>query len=490
MIIKNKPSVVQRVDEYTFDLLETDKVKPSNKLIKFGTAGMRGKNAPGINNINADTILMATQALIEYYRDSSNKKVVVGYDNRLSSKYYAMLVVIKLQEEGFEPIMSEKTVPTPVLSLAVNKMKALAGVMITASHNSMEYNGYKLFLEGGYQATSKVTDKIYEIMQSDIEVEYPKPELILANIQNTFNALELFKEFITDNYLEDYSENKLNILFSGMCGVGQPYVEYLLNTLFKNEYKVDSVGYHSQSALFVESVNPEEDSAWYQVINQGKSQHKDLLIAVDPDSDRVAFCVKSGKRYRRLSGQEISILLTAYLTETKDVKPTDLIVKTNVTTDFVKELWPGVVEDVPVGFKNIAQKMSDNFVAGFEESCSFNMDNKIHDKDPFSTIICMVKLANLVKDKYNQTLCDYLESIYDEHCVDLHFETLSYTGDNRNSEIIEKVNSFIDDDIYTVHDVTDGCVVYKGEDKLVKTTIRESGTEPKTKLYIEVTKSR
>jgi len=118
------------------------------------------------------------------------------------------------------------------------------------------------------------------------------------------------------------------------------------------------------------------------------------------------------------------------------------------------------------------------------------MDNKIHDKDPFSTIICMVKLANLVKEKYNQTLCDYLESVYDGHCVDLHFETLSYTGDNRNSEIAEKINSFIDDDIYTVHDVTDGCVVYKGPNKLVKTTIRESGTEPKTKLYIEVTKNR
>lgn len=465
-------------------ILDSRTLKTNDTPLKFGTAGIRGEMAPGDNYINSKTILKATAAVGEYFKTCKHRTVLVGYDGRVLSSEYAQLTAYKLQRMGFNVILSNRSVPTPVFSLCMSMLNAVFGVMITASHNPMQFNGYKLFIEDGKQAEADVTDEIQKLMSSTLDYELKDYE----DVDRTFlyfGPLEIFKSYVSASYKR--AKNEMSLMYSPMYGVGEPYMATFLEMVFGTHYM--TVPEHRESQVFLESANPEEPAAWETIFKQpiDKKDKPDLIFATDPDSDRISFCAKTAKNdYILFKGQEIAIMLTAYLAETRDVKYKDTIVKSNVTTDVVERIWPGMTVNVPVGFKNIAEKMDPHFVAGFEESCGFNLRRDILDKDPYSSIFEIINMANFVKKTYGVTLDEYLDIIYDRYDLEAEFLTKSFTGDEETiKKGIEEIVSHYVKYKVELNNIDEQVIFYNNSIAKTKITIRKSGTENKTKLYID-----
>lgn len=510
--------------------------------LEFGTGGLRGIMGAGTNRMNRYTVGMATQGLANYIRKHhpvAGTCLCISHDNRNHSREFALITADVLSANGFDVYIFDSLRPTPELSYAVRLKKAVAGVMITASHNPKEYNGYKVFWSDGGQVTSPVDKEIVAEVNrigSPAEVRFLPGEG--AGIIRTMG------EDVDSAYLKDIlsltlspesvaRHNDIRIVYTPLHGTGVRLVPRALDMLgFKNVFHVPEQDVNDGDFPTVKSPNPEEPSALKMALETAERNSADIVLATDPDADRVGVAVRDGNgKMILLNGNQTASILTYYiLTRWKELgklscqkEPGKLscqkelgtlscqnpyIVKTIVTTELLKAIALdfGVrTYDVLTGFKYIAEVVKENegravFVCGGEESYGFNVGEFVRDKDAVISCSMVAEAAAWAADR-GKTLYGLLEEIYSKYGY-YREKLLSYTMKGKSG--LEKIASLMAEfravplksvggaPVVRVIDYAEpektglpssNVLQYVAEDGTVL-TVRPSGTEPKIKFYI------
>jgi phosphoglucomutase len=490
--------------------------------LEFGTGGLRGKMGVGTNRINKYTIGMATQGLANYILsrvEGDDLSVCISYDSRNNSELFAQIAADVLSANGLHVYIFDGIRPTPELSYAIRKKGSIAGVMVTASHNPKEYNGYKVFWSDGAQIMSPV-DK-------DIVAEVAKitdPSQVKFEKGEGCGKVERMGSEMDEAYLSDIlslmlspearaAHPDLKIVYTPLHGCGVRLVPECLKRLgFKNVYNVPEQDVSDGDFPTVPSPNPEEPAAMKMALEVAEREQADIVMATDPDADRLGIAVRDNDgKIVQFTGNQTAALLTWYILnrwkELGKLDPSKYIVKTIVTTELVADIARSFgVEcfNVLTGFKYIADVIRRNedtreFICGGEESYGFNVGQFVRDKDAVISCSMVAECAAWAADR-GLTLYRLLKKIYSEYgyrreeMVSLVREGKSgaeeiqriMTDYRRNvpTEIAGvKVNRVID---YAQPDKTgqpkSNVLQFFNEEGDV-VTIRPSGTEPKIKFY-------
>lgn len=518
-------------DETKQDLLsikdDDEEIKDRfHQSLKFGTAGLRGKLGAGTNRMNVYNVAQATQGfadtIAEAGDEAKKKGVAIAYDVRHKSEEFAKVTAEVFAANGIKVYIHKEIQPTPVCSYTIRKLGNVAGVMVTASHNPREYNGYKAYNHEGSQILDETADKILgHIAEHPDFFEIPRMDFDKA-------LKEGIVEYVDDQLIEDYIkevkactindeaiDKNINVVYTPLNGCGNKLVRRILDERgFKNVHIVKEQENPDPDFTTVGYPNPEDPKAFKYSETLGKEVGADLLLATDPDSDRCAVEIrdKDGE-YKFLTGNLIGSLLANYILEALAAKgqlpENGAVVKSLVSTDLVKPIANkyGVrVYDVLTGFKNIyavANELDENesgkFIFGFEESIGYNYKDFVRDKDAVNSAMMITEMAAYYKER-NKSLLDVIEDLFKEFgyysndVISIVLEGLD--GQERISRIMSKVrNNPIKElcglKVKTIIDYQ------KDETGLPKSNVlkyylednswfalRPSGTEPKIKLYI------
>ena len=504
------------------------------KSLEFGTGGLRGIMGVGTNRMNKYTVAMATQGLANYvissFKDTKNLKAAVAYDCRNNSPLFAKITASVLAANGIHVYLFDKLRPTPELSFAVRQLGCQVGVMITASHNPKEYNGYKAYWDDGGQFVAphdtNVIDEVLKIKSlEDIKMS--------GNEDN----IEIIGEDIDKIYLDRVEKNCLlpdvirrhkdiKIVYTPLHGTGVTLVPAILQRLgFTNVTMVKEQAINDGNFPTVKSPNPEEKSALEMAIALAKDIDADIVMATDPDADRVGIAVKrKDGQWMLLNGNQTASVLTYYLVNQWKVNNKligkEFIVKTIVTSELIKDIAErnGVKSyDVLTGFKFIADKIKELegkevFIGGGEESYGYMIGDFVRDKDAVSTCAMIAEIAAWAADN-GKTFFDVLIDLYKEYGF-YKEDLLSMTkkGKSGNEEIKQmmvdyrsnppkeiagsKVVCIKDYQLQTSTNLQTGdveSIVLPKSNVLQfftedgsKVSVRPSGTEPKIKFYFGV----
>ena len=479
--------------------------------LAFGTGGLRGLIGAGTNRMNIYTVGRATFGFGEYLSQKWKKpSVVIAYDSRYKSREFAFLAADILSSMGIKAYVFNELTPTPVLSYAVRKLGASGGIVITASHNPKEYNGYKVYNEHGCQITDEAAKAITQNIEKFGYFENYKSNKDLVEVIYD----EVFKQFISE--MQTLSLRKVQkefapkIVYTPLHGTGRKYVVEILSRIGVNELmmvKEQELPDHAFTTC--PYPNPEEKEALNLALQYAKENSADMVLATDPDADRVGVAIREeGGEYRRLTGNETGVLLMNYMLEAKRENGTlgknATVVKTIVTTDMAFEIAKtyGVnVEEVLTGFKYIGEKMdeTDNFVMGLEESYGYLVGKHARDKDAVSAVMLIAEMCAYYKSQ-GKTLAAVLDGLYSRYgyyATDL--QTFSYPGEMGMKEmqaVMERIrnNPFQEIDGGRV-EFTDFSLGINGLPKSnvlrfrndrINVILRPSGTEPKLKIYFQI----
>ncbi len=491
--------------------------------LEFGTGGLRGIMGAGTNRMNRYTVGMATQGLANYIkknRQAHGTCICISHDNRNYSREFACITADVFSANGFDVYIFESLRPTPELSYAVRLKKAIAGVMVTASHNPKEYNGYKVFWSDGGQVTSPVDKEIV----AEVNAIGSPSEVMFVPGEGAGRIHEMGED-VDSLYLKDIlsltlspdsvaRHNDIKLVYTPLHGTGVKLVPRALAALgFKNVYHVPEQDVNDGDFPTVKSPNPEEPSALKMAIAVAERNGADIVLATDPDADRVGIAVRDGKgEMVLLNGNQTASILTYYiLTRWKELGKLDgrqYIVKTIVTTELLKAIASdfGVkTYDVLTGFKYIAELVKKNeghatFVCGGEESYGFNVGEFVRDKDAVISCSMIAEAAAWAADS-GKTLYGLLMDIYAKYGYYrekmLSFTMKGKTGLERIASLMagfraEPLKSLGGVPVARVIDYTEpektglpssNVLQYVAEDGTVLTA-RPSGTEPKIKFYI------
>lgn len=497
--------------------------------IKFGTAGLRGVMQSGSNRMNIYTVRKATQGLANYLNSKSNNFetkeliIVISYDSRINSKLFAWESASVMAANNIKVYLTSELAPTPFLSYCIRKLGAQAGIMITASHNTAEYNGYKCYGRDGAQIDEIISNEIYGyISRVDIFNDINRIEYELG-IENS--KIKFIGESLTDAYLNEIlsqrilkttSEN-LNITYTPLNGAGNKYVRKALKLSgFEQVSVVKAQEEPDGNFTTCPYPNPEKIEAFHEAIKVAKLNESDIILATDPDSDRLGVCVKQEDGYRLLSGNEIGALLTDYILKCRSDKKLlpkrGVICKTIVSTmmvDKISENYGCEVKNVLIGFKNIAREImeleksgrEEDYVFGFEESNGYLCGSYVRDKDAVSASILVCEMAAYYKHKFGLDLMQVLEKMYSKYGY-FGEKTLSYEfgGPSSNSKIQKIMEFFREAKVLSIgNNKVENTLDYLYFDGNLKSNIielrlendakliiRPSGTEPKMKFYVLV----
>ena len=413
-----------------------------HKDLEFGTGGMRGEIGPGTNRMNIYTVRKASSGLAAYIKDAGKEAmkrgVVIAYDCRHKSREFAMEAAKTLATRGIQTYVFEDLRPTPVLSFAVRHLNAFSGIVITASHNPPEYNGYKVYGPDGGQLVPEEADKVIEKVsqtESELSIEVcPEEEL------KNKGLIQIIGEEVDEVYLQKLvtiSENRdlknkddIKIVFTPLHGTANKFVRKGLEALqYKNVYVVKEQEQPDPDFSTVKSPNPEEHAAFELAIRYGRDVDADLLIGTDPDADRLGIAVKNERgEYQVLTGNQTGALLLHYLLSQKQKKGTlpqnGVMLKTIVTSDLGKEIASSFgVETVEVltGFKFIAEKIQEyhtsgkyQFLFGYEESYGYLIGDFARDKDAVQAAVLAAEMCAYYKEQ-GMSLYDALLKLFDEY---------------------------------------------------------------------------
>lgn len=521
----------EKFDEKTHKELE--EIKNNDEEIKdrfyssleFGTAGLRGKLGAGTNRMNEYMVAQATQGfadtISEMGEDAKKAGVSISYDVRHKSEEFAKITAEVFAANGIKVYIHKEIEPTPVLSYTVRHLKTSAGVMITASHNPMEYNGYKAYNAEGSQILDETADKIlghieehpdfFEI--SRIDFEKGLEEGIIEWVPESVIE-DYVKEILACTINEDIDKD-INIVYTPLNGTGNKLVRRILNERgFKNIHVVPEQENPDPDFTTVGYPNPEMPAAFEYSERLGKKVNADLLLATDPDADRCAVEINEGNgEFVFLTGNKIGALLTNYILEALDkngeLPKNGAVVKSLVTGDLIAPICEkyGVKKyDVLTGFKNIFAVANEldrtgegKFIFGFEESIGYNYKDFVRDKDAVNSAMMIAEMAGYYK-KQGKSLLDVLNDIYKEHgyysndVISITLQGLD--GKARIGRIMEEFRNNPLESLAGLETVK--IIDYKlDETGLPKSNvlkyyfeddswvaIRPSGTEPKIKLYI------
>lgn len=514
---------------------KTELIESFYKDLEFGTGGLRGIMGAGSNRMNIYTVGAATQGLANYLKEAFSDlpqiSVVVGHDVRNNSRKFAEIVAAIFSANGIKAYLFENFRPTPELSFAIRHLGCQSGVNITASHNPKEYNGYKAYWADGAQIIAphdvNIIDNVNKI-KSVSEIKFDgNPDLIQIIGKEVDDAfLAAIKELsLSPDVIKRHSD--LKIVYTPIHGTGVEMIPASLkNYGFTNIIHVPEQDVPSGDFPTVESPNPEVPSAMAMAIAKAKEVGADLVVASDPDADRIGCVIRDNNgEYVLINGNQIVMILLNYLmtrnAELGKLKGNEYIVKTIVTTETIKSIadaWNIKMYDCYTGFKWIAAVIRDNegtsrYLGGGEESYGFLAEEFARDKDSVSAISLMAEICAWAKDK-GMDFLQMLQDIYIKYGFSRE-EGISVVrkGKSGAEEIVAMMKAFRtnppkslggskvaiikDYASLTLTDVAAGTVgklempttsnvlQYFTEDG-TKVSIRPSGTEPKIKFYIEV----
>lgn len=493
--------------------------------LEFGTGGLRGIMGVGTNRMNKYTVGVATQGLANYIlkQAGSDYKVAIGYDSRNNSDVFSKAAAEILSSNGISVYLYDDIHPISLLSYAVRSLGCIAGVVVTASHNPKEYNGYKVYWTDGAQVIPPHDKNIIE------EVLKVKPEEVKTG---DASRVTLIGKDIEDKYMNDLmgylvnpdiikKHHDIKIVYTPIHGSGYKMVPMALRKAgFTNLTTLEGAQPPNGNFPTVESPNPENPEALQIAVNKAKEIGAELVMGTDPDCDRMgcALLTKDGS-YMYLTGNQIGSIISYYLiTNKKNVKD-PYIVKTIVTTELARAIADAnnvKLYDVLTGFKWIAdiieRTKEGTYLFGFEESFGYCINSNVRDKDGVSSCLMLAEVLAYCKDN-NMTLADYLESIYEKYGY-FYEETISitkkgadgakaiadlmtYYRNNLPKEIsgveVVSISDYEKKEVYDnsgkkISDIAlpkSNVLQYILADK-TKITVRPSGTEPKIKFYFEV----
>jgi len=511
------------------------------KNLDFGTGGLRGVIGAGTNRMNLYTVRKATQGLANYIikQGTQDKGVAIAYDSRLMSKEFADETALCLNANGIKSYVFSTLHPTPMLSFAVRYLNATAGVVITASHNPPEYNGYKVYWEDGAQITPP---RDSEIISEVNAVEDFKDAKIISKEEAIAKRLYcMISEELDDAYMEELKKliihpdvikevaDDIKIVYTPFHGTGNIPVRRILTELgFKHVYVVKEQELPDPEFTTLEYPNPEDAKAFTLALKLAKEVDADIVLATDPDADRLGIYAKDDKsgEYKAFTGNMSGMLIAEYIlrerTKMGTMPENPALVKTIVTTNLADPIAADYnvnLVEVLTGFKFIGEQIkwfiennTYNYVFGLEESYGCLAGTHARDKDAVVAVMCLCEVAAFCK-KQGITVWDQMINIYEKYgyyAEGIHTVTLKgIEGADKIKAIMEalrqnppkefaglKVISFRD---YKLHEITDIATGAKSETNLPTSNVlyfdlennswccmRPSGTEPKIKFYMGV----
>ncbi len=511
------------------------------KELEFGTGGMRGIIGAGTNRMNIYTVRKATQGLANFIlkQGTQAKGVAISYDNRRMSTEFANVAALCLAANGIKAYIFESLRPTPELSFALRTLGCTAGIMVTASHNPPEYNGYKVYWEDGAQVTApKDKEIITEVlnisdyhslktMDKDEAVKAGLYQVIGKEIDDAY-MVELKKQIIHPDIIAEVASD-IKIVYTPLCGTGNKPVQRVLSELgFKNVYVVPEQENPDPDFTTLEYPNPEDPKAFTYALKLAKEKDADIVLATDPDADRLGVYAKDQKtgEYVAFTGNMSGMLIAEYILREKRATGTmpenpamiTTIVTTNMTFPITASYDVKLIE-VLTGFKFIGEQIKlfeqnggNNYVFGLEESYGCLAGTHARDKDAIVAVMCLCEVASFCK-KQGKTLWDMMLEMYEKYG---YFKETQYTitlkgidGAKQIAEIMDKLRknppkAFGDLKVLKFRDYQEDVIVdmetgAKTSTGLPKSNVlyfelpdnnwccaRPSGTEPKIKFYIGV----
>lgn len=505
--------------------------------LEFGTGGLRGIIAAGTNRMNIYTVGMATQGLANYIisQGGADRGIVIACDSRRKSDIFSREAAMILAANGIKVYLFDDIMPTPLCSFAIRHLKAISGIVITASHNPPEYNGYKVYWDDGGQIippqdTAIITevgkvDSINKIRKIDFEEGKKKGKITIIGEEIRIAYISQLEKVA----LRPRGNSDLKIVYSPLHGTGYKIMPRVLmhfgfnNLLCEPEQSIPDGNFPT-----VEYPNPEEKATVQRAVDLAKAHNADLLLATDPDADRMGVGFKDDKgEYLLISGNQIGTMLEYYILQRKKENGTlpenAAIIKTIVTTDLQSEIardFNCKLVDVLTGFKWIGSEMakfdktgSNTFIFGGEESYGYLPVNFVRDKDAISSCYFFVEMADWLRQQ-NRSLYDFLKEIHLKYSV-YHEDLKSLTL--KGLDGMDKINRIMTsfrtnppkvlgglkvtrvDDIKSLKRID----ILLGKEENIeglppsnvlqffledgsKVTVRPSGTEPKIKFYFSV----
>ncbi len=500
--------------------------------LEFGTAGLRGVLGAGTNRMNIYTVRKATQGLAEYMKEVGGKSAAIAYDSRIKSDRFAREAARVLAANGIKVYLYKELMPTPMLSYAVRQLACTAGIVVTASHNPSKYNGYKAYGADGCQLSVENSAKVLEYV--DKVAMFGGAKLTDFDAALADGSIEYISEELIDRYLDDVASqaiepvtSDLKVIYTPLNGTGNKPVRRILEKIgIKNVTVVPEQEYPDGNFPTAPYPNPEIRQAFECGLALARKQPADLLLATDPDADRVGIAVKDGDDYTLMSGNEVGALLLNYILSRRAANGTlpqnPVAVKTIVSTQLaakIAEKYGCQMIDVLTGFKYIGEQVGlleekgedHRFVFGFEESYGYNASRFVRDKDAVIASMLICEMAAYYKGE-GKSLLEVLADLYKEHgifcCSQNGFTFEGASGMETMQNIMaslrkdppkeingDEVTAVLDFGVSIETDTATGKqtpitlpksdVLYyrmgNGGDNVI---VRPSGTEPKIKIYI------
>ena len=480
------------------------------KALAFGTGGLRGIIGAGTNRMNVYTVGKATFGLAEYLLETGGTSIAIAYDSRNKSAEFARLAAEIMSAKGIKAYLFSELTPTPVLSFAVRHLGASAGIVITASHNPKEYNGYKVYNSLGCQITDEaakaITAKIEEYGYFN---EFTANEQLICMLGEDVKSafLTAIKQFSLTKITE---ENAPTVVYSPLHGTGRKYVQAILKEIGVSKvYTVEEQELPDGNFTTCPYPNPEEKAALSLALRDAKKYSPDLVMATDPDADRVGIAVPDENgEYVLLNGNETGSILLYYILLKKcemGVACTrSTVIKTIVTTDIIFDMakeFGAEVKEVLTGFKYIGEALeeTEDYLLGLEESYGYLVGTHARDKDAVSAVMMLAEACAYFKGK-GKGMYAVLQEIYARYgYYQTELKSISLPGKDGMEKmqiILENVRKNplkeIDGEAFTFNDFSQGLYGLPKSDVLrfmsenYRLIIRPSGTEPKMKIYIQV----
>ncbi|MDD6781146.1 MAG: phospho-sugar mutase [Prevotellaceae bacterium] len=511
---------------------KTDLIDAFYQNLEFGTGGLRGIMGAGTNRMNKYIVGMATQGFANYllkaYPGKTDLAVVVGHDCRNNGRMFAETVADIFSANGIKAYLFESLRPTPEISFAIRQLNCQAGVNVTASHNPREYNGYKAYWEDGAQVLAPhdkgIIDEVNKVTIDDVKFDGNKELIEIIGGEMDWDYVEAVKEAMVDQDVINRQKD-LNIVYSPMHGTGRVIVPLCLRSWgFQNIHVVPEQMVIDGNFPTVVSPNPENAEAMTLGMKLGTKLNADLVIASDPDADRLAIVCRDNKgEWIIINGNQTAMMLSYYIIENKKklgkLNPSDFMVKTIVTTEVIAKIAERnnvEIRDCYTGFKWIAREIAisegkQKYIGGGEESFGYLPYDKVRDKDAPASICLICEIAAWAKDN-GRTLYDLLMDIYVDYGFSREFTVnVVKPGKSGADEIKQMLANFRANppkelagspitvwkdfqslEITTAEGTkpldmptTSNVLQYFCADG-TKVSVRPSGTEPKIKFYIEV----